>query len=80
MGGNNENRERGTEDHDNLLVSATTMLNTANGMIEPSSEQIEEVDQTLQELRRTLRSVRVLADYLEQHPGALIRGKRGEPQ
>jgi paraquat-inducible protein B len=62
------------------LVSATTMLNTANGMVEPNSEQIEEVDQTLQELRRTLRSVRVLTDYLEEHPGALIRGKRGEPQ
>jgi len=62
------------------LVSATTMLNTANGMVEPSSEQMEEVDQTLQELRRTLRSVRVLADYLEQHPSALIRGKPGGPQ
>ena len=56
------------------------MLNTTNGMVEPRSEQIEEVDQTLQELRRTLRSVRVLTDYLEQHPGALIRGKRGGPQ
>jgi paraquat-inducible protein B len=62
------------------LDSATTMLKTTNGLVEPSSEQIEELDQTLQELRRTLRSVRVLTDYLEQHPGALIRGKRGGPQ
>ena len=58
------------------FVSATTMLNTANGMVEPSSVQIEEVDQTLQELRRTLRSVRVLTDYLEEHPGADSRQAR----
>ncbi|MBV8360174.1 MAG: MCE family protein [Deltaproteobacteria bacterium] len=68
------------ENADTTLNSATTMLNTANGLVEPTSEQIEGIDQTLQELRRTLRSVRVLADYLEQHPGALIWGKRGKPQ
>jgi paraquat-inducible protein B len=26
----------------------------------------------------TLRSIRVLTDYLEQHPEALIRGKTGD--
>jgi len=62
------------------LNSATSTLNTANGLVEPSSEQIQEVGQTLQELRRAARSVRVLTDYLEQHPEALIRGKRGEAQ
>ena len=62
------------------LNSATGALNSANGMIEPSSSQMQEIDQTLQELRRTARSVRVLTDYLEQHPEALIRGKRGQAQ
>ena len=62
------------------LNSATGALNSANGMIEPSSSQMQEIDQTLQELRRTARSVRVLTDYLEQHPEALIRGKRAQAQ
>ena len=62
------------------LNHASTALNNANGLVEPNSAQIEEVDQTLQEVSRAARSLRVLADYLEQHPEALIRGKRGEAQ
>jgi len=31
-------------------------------------------------VRRAARSVRVLTDYLEQHPESLIRGKKGNPQ
>jgi paraquat-inducible protein B len=59
---------------------ASTALNSANSLVEPNSAQIEEVDQTLQEVSRAARSLRVLADYLEQHPEALIRGKRGGAQ
>ena len=33
---------------------------------------------TLQEVSRAARSMRVLADYLERHPEALLRGKKGE--
>ena len=62
------------------LNHASTALNNANGLVEPNSAQIEEVDQTLQEVSRAARSLRVLADYLEQHPEALIRGKRGGAQ
>jgi paraquat-inducible protein B len=36
------------------------------------------VDSTLQEVSRAARSFRVLADYLERHPEALLRGKKGE--
>lgn len=32
--------------------------------------------EALQEMTRTARSVRVLADYLERHPEALIERKR----
>jgi paraquat-inducible protein B len=32
------------------------------------------------EISRAARSLRVLADYLEQHPEALLRGKKGEPK
>jgi paraquat-inducible protein B len=33
---------------------------------------------TLEEVSRAARSLRVLMDYLERHPEALIRGKTGE--
>jgi paraquat-inducible protein B len=68
------------ENASSTFNSATTILSTANGLVEPSSEQMEDVDQTLQEFRRAARSLRVLADYLEEHPEALIRGKPGKPQ
>jgi paraquat-inducible protein B len=68
------------ENANTTLTSATSTLNTANGMVEPNSAQMQELDQTLEELRRAARSVRVLTDYLEQHPEAVIRGKRGEAQ
>jgi paraquat-inducible protein B len=32
---------------------------------------------TLREVSRAARSLRVLADYLERHPEALVRGKKG---
>jgi len=60
------------------LVSARGTLDNANGFIEPNSPQSQQLDSTLQEVRRAARSVRVLADYLERHPEALIRGKKGE--
>lgn len=34
------------------------------------------LDEAVQEMTRTARSVRVLADYLERHPEALLEGKR----
>jgi paraquat-inducible protein B len=71
---------RGTlETASTTLQTASTTLNTANGLVGPGSAQLEELDQTLQELTRAARSVRVLTDYLERHPEALIRGKRGNP-
>jgi paraquat-inducible protein B len=72
---------RGTlESMNTTLNDASATLNNANGLVGPRSEQIQEIDETLQELRRAARSVRVLTDFLEQHPEALIRGKRGGPQ
>jgi paraquat-inducible protein B len=62
------------------LEGARATLHTANGLVGPGSEQIQQVDETLQELRRAAQSVRVLTDYLEQHPEALVRGKRGQAE
>ena len=38
----------------------------------------QELRDALQEVARTARSLRVLTDYLERHPEALIRGKAKE--
>ena len=35
-----------------------------------------ELRRTLEELTQAARSIRVMADYLERHPDALLRGKR----
>ena len=60
------------------LVSARGTLNNTTSLTEPNSAQIEQLGNTLQEVSRASRSVRVLADYLERHPEALLRGKKGE--
>jgi len=70
---------------DRTLVSARSTLDSgrgtldnANKLVEPNSVLGAELGNTLQEVSRAARSVRVLADYLERHPEALIRGKTGE--
>lgn len=60
------------------LVSARGTLDNASSLTGPNSAQVQQLDSTLQEVSRAARSLRVLADYLERHPEALIRGKRGE--
>ena len=60
------------------LENANGTLNNATGLIAPNSVQIEKLNNTLDELSRASRSLRVLADYLERHPEALLRGKKGE--
>lgn len=60
------------------LSSAHRTLDNADKLIEPNSVLGAELGTTLQEVSRAARALRVLADYLERHPEALIRGKTGE--
>jgi paraquat-inducible protein B len=60
------------------LVSARGTLDNASNLTGPNSVQIQQLDSTLQEVSRAARALRVLADYLERHPEALVRGKKGE--
>jgi paraquat-inducible protein B len=60
------------------LVSARGTLTNTASITEPNSAQIQQLGSTLQEVSRAARSLRVLADYLERHPEALLRGKKGE--
>ena len=65
-------------DLDLTLGSARGVLDNANKMVEPSSPLGAELGGTLEEVKRAARGLRVLLDYLERHPEALIRGKTGE--
>lgn len=60
------------------LTSMQSTLDNTRLLTEPNSMQVQQVSSTLQEVSRAARSLRVLADYLERHPEALIRGKSGE--
>ena len=57
-----------------LVQGEETLRTLENGMGEDSAV-VYELRNALKELSSASRSIRVLADYLEQHPDALIRGK-----
>jgi hypothetical protein len=44
-------------------------------MLEGQSQFRTELNQTIKELQAAMRSVRLFAEYMEQHPEALIMGK-----
>jgi paraquat-inducible protein B len=53
-------------------------MSAAKGLLSEDSPLMADLQNTLQEISRMSRSLRQLADYLDQHPEALIRGK-GKP-
>jgi paraquat-inducible protein B len=57
------------------LNSAQSTLNAIKGSISKDSALYYELMQVLKELTGAARSIRVMADYLERHPDALIYGK-----
>lgn len=58
------------------LGSAEKMLSsTQANLVGPGAPGQVELRNAMQEIARAARSLRVLADYLEQHPEALLRGK-----
>jgi paraquat-inducible protein B len=63
---------------DETLASTRRTIDNADKLIEPNSGLHQELSSTLEEVRRTSRELRVLTDYLERHPEALIRGKPEE--
>ncbi|MGR8941411.1 MAG: PqiB family protein [Gammaproteobacteria bacterium] len=73
---------------DALLTRATGTMGSADATLqsadhvlrslEPGSTTRYELDKLLLELNQSANSVKQLADYLEQHPEALLRGKDDE--
>ncbi len=61
-----------------LATSAEQTLKAARGameLVDPNSPASVNLTTTLEELASAARSIRILADYLEQHPESLVHGK-----
>jgi paraquat-inducible protein B len=74
--------EKAVADLDGVLLSARgtldsgkVTLDNAGNLIGPNAALTAELSSTLEEVSRAATSLRVLADFLERHPEALIRGK-----
>ncbi|MGA7780107.1 MAG: MlaD family protein [Paraburkholderia sp.] len=57
------------------LTAAHGVMNSANSALQPDSALQQNVADAMSQLAQTSAAVRTLADYLERHPEALIRGK-----
>ncbi len=57
------------------LQDARKTLSTANGTLSSDAPLQQDTRRMMQELTRTATSLRILTDYLERHPEALLRGK-----
>ena len=60
---------------DQSLTTVEKTLNTTDGLLREDSQLMNSLLDALTELASAARSVRALADTLEQHPEAIIRGK-----
>jgi paraquat-inducible protein B len=60
---------------DRTIIRADGTLKSIDAMVAKDSPMSQELQETLRELSDAARSLRVLADYLERHPEALLRGK-----
>jgi paraquat-inducible protein B len=63
------------ENADRTLANMDQTLSNADRTLSDDAPLQQDLRQTLQELSRAAASVKVLSDYLEQHPESLIRGK-----
>ena len=57
------------------MNAAESALESIDGLVGKDSPTRADLETTLRELSGAARSLRILADYLEQHPEALIKGK-----
>ena len=63
---------------DKTLVQAEGTLKTIDTMFAADAPLSQELQTSLRELADAARSLRILSDYLERHPEALLRGKEGQ--
>jgi paraquat-inducible protein B len=60
------------------FTNADQLLRHASQLIAPNSVLDAQLSKMLQDVGGAAQAMRLLADYLERHPEALIRGKAGE--
>jgi paraquat-inducible protein B len=65
-----------TPDARATLAGVREAVDSANRLLQPDSSLQQNTGDAMRELSRTASAFRTLADYLERHPEALIRGKR----
>ena len=80
-----QNVEKMTHDVDKKVDGLTTSMEKtleaareALEGVDPNSPAAVNLNSALKELSAAARSIRILADYLEQHPESLVHGKKGE--
>jgi paraquat-inducible protein B len=62
-----------------LARAQSSLDNLDRNITDPNAPVQTSVQATMLELQRASRSLRVLADYLQQHPESLLRGKPADP-
>jgi paraquat-inducible protein B len=74
-----------SEVHSRLLPTAVDTLSALHGTLDSADRTLDfdsplqrGLTDTLSEARSTLQSVRELADYVDRHPDALLRGRRAQ--
>ena len=60
---------------DETINQAEATLKTIDNMFAPNAPLPQELQAALEEMTEATRSLRVLTDYLERHPEALLKGK-----
>ena len=63
---------------DRTLISANKAFNHAESTLSEDSAIQQDLRKTLQALSRAANSLKVLTDYLEQHPESILRGKQAD--
>ena len=58
-----------------LQRTQATLESLERNVADPSAPVQRNLEETLLELQRTSRALRLLSDYLQQHPESLLRGK-----
>ena len=61
---------------DKTLSGLDKTMTGVRGVVSPNTPLVIELENSLQQISAMSRSIRELADYLEQHPSSLIRGKK----
>jgi paraquat-inducible protein B len=61
------------------LTEARKAIDSADQVLKPASPLSQDARDAMREFARAAAAVRVLADYLERHPDALLWGKDKPP-